>query len=201
MKKGYIPFIAEFAIAIFLVLLVVILVLYFKAHMLALVTDFFVWGKEYDTPLALFSIDIWNENAKQYESSVVAMNKIYYSSQDSNSLGDGIKKTLDFWFPQINVRERTRSYSIKFGNKEINKEFNWEECRCADQNNPGKGEVKDKCTSECGPNVGNGCNEDVVCKPEQKVVQQSYSDVYPLPLIDKKVTKLEFNSSVAWWIQ
>lgn len=201
MKKGFAGLIVEFAVAVFLVVLVVILVLCFKAHMLTLVTDFFVWGKEYDTPLALFSIDVWNENAKQYESSVVAMNKIYYSSQDSNNLKDGIKKTLDFWFPATTVRERTRSYSIKFGSQEIKKEFKWEECTCKKGVDALGRETGGKCTSGCGPNIDHDCDSPQDCIPEQKVVQQIYSDVYPLPLIDKKVTKLEFNSSVAWWIQ
>ncbi len=99
--------VAKWAIIIFLILSILVFFVTFKYHVKLTVAEYYLWGKQYDIPLALFSI---NMNG---DSSVVALNKIYYGD---NSLKENLREILDKWFGKVYY------YKLSFGSTNIVRE-------------------------------------------------------------------------------
>jgi hypothetical protein len=121
--------IGEFAIAVFIVLFVIIFIVAFKIHVIQAMVDYYLWGKEYDIPMALFSIDV------KGNSSVIALSRIIHEDkleEDSHELKVEIKNIVDRWF--IENKEGTdvnqyQIYNLKIDNFNVRfpLELPWEE--------------------------------------------------------------------------
>jgi hypothetical protein len=186
---------AEFAVAVFVVLFVIIFIFCFKIHVTQSMVDYYLWNKEYDIPLALFSIDI-NE-----ESSAMALNRVFYKNKfgyDEYTL----KNIIDKWFIEPTDKKTYQYYRFELGDVVFEKEV---PCNCKAVET---GTMKDEY--ECR---GNDCGSykncpystklacDDYCKEACQIetIQRKNLGLYPSPIIyngTNRVVPLKFNTIV-----
>jgi len=99
--------IGEFAIAVFVVLFVIIFIVAFKIHVTQAMVDYYLWNKEYDIPMALFSIDVDKDPTEktEYESSAIFLSRLHYADvlgEDKNALRNQLNPILDRWSRGVN---------------------------------------------------------------------------------------------------
>jgi len=104
-KKGLLGgLVIPFIIALSVVLAVLIFLFNFKIHVIQTMVDYYLWAKHYNIPMALFSIDIYNEETGGYNSSIIVLNKIHYGDLLGKNYGDLEKKIdviLNDWFGTV----------------------------------------------------------------------------------------------------
>jgi hypothetical protein len=144
-KKGQFGgLIGEFAIAVFVVLFVIIFIVAFKIHVTQAMVDYYLWNKEYDIPMALFSIDVDKDPTEktEYESSAIFLSRLHYADildEDKTSLKNQLNPILDKWSKGVN------QYTLTF-DKTILQNMN--ECICKPTRDI-SGWLYGKCTDEC----------------------------------------------------
>jgi hypothetical protein len=183
MKGGFFfsSMIAHYMIVIAIILAVVIFFLTFKYHIKQTVVEYYLWGKQYDIPLTLFSVNV------EGESSIVALNRIYYGNSESKGK---LIDILDDWFGKVYY------YRLTFGGKELTQEGNpWKTkpdggiqvCKCQVQPPLHLTPCEDPATKTAPHN----------CKWKD-VKAMKILGKYPLPIIDEdpKVIELNFTTLI-----
>jgi len=204
-KKGFITFfIMEFAVAVFAVLFVIIFILSFKIHVTQSMVDYYLWSKENDIPMALFSADIKDD------SSAVALNKIFYNGKDGKNYGDWktqMEKIINRWFIENTGQKTYQLYHLELDDVIIEKEVY---CNCyAKSTTDNVGQTIYECAgTECGSRFGEQSSVfatqsgwDQYCKGGCSVntVQVKNLGLYPVPIIyngTDRIVTLTFNSVV-----
>jgi hypothetical protein len=114
--------VGEFAFSIFVILLVVIFIVNFKVHITQAMVDHYLWSKENDIPMTLFSIDIdrnSNPQKMEYESSAIFLSRLNYADvlgEDKDTLKNQLNPILDKWSRGV------LQYNATFGDFIFNQE-------------------------------------------------------------------------------
>lgn len=194
---------AEFVIAAFIVLFVIIFITSFKIHVTQAMIDYYFWGKEYNIPLALLSTDIDIKDENRFESSIVIFNKIRYFKDEGlkENLRNNLRNVIEAWFPGVSQSDYTREYTLKFGEKKEEVIEKTRDCTCTW---PSATEGL-KCTSGCGPKAGESCRNQAECVPKNEMVTEVNNlGIYPLPVVYNgtlRVVELNWTSDVIRWIK
>lgn len=169
--------IIPFVIALTVVLAVLIFLFAFKVHIIQTMVDYYVWVKEYDIPMALFSMDAWYFEPGIYTSPAVAFSKIHYELEDHDVLENDITRIASEWFGVFG------DFNITFEDVRICKTH----CRCTP-----RWEVWHlvwRCRGSCSEYEGVECNAhfNTPCEeatpPAQDIIGLRYYGIYPLPVV------------------
>lgn len=188
MKGQIAGLVAMFLVALFVVLFVFIFIFAFKIHVTQSMVDYYLWGKEYDIPMALFSTDV-NE-----ESPAVALNRIFYKSKFGYDEWVGkTKEILDRWFIERTSQKTYQFYHFELGDVVLEEQV----CKCIASALPGSGY---ECVgTDCKPE-GEDCpiNYDEftctgyciekACKISQ--TQRNNLGLYPTPIVFNGTTRV-----------
>ena len=188
--------IGEFAIAVFVVLFVIIFIVAFKIHVTQAMVDYYLWNKEYDIPMALFSIDVDKDPTEktEYESSVIFLSRLHYADvlgEDENTLQNQLNPILDRWSKGVN------QYTLTFDKTTLQ---NVNKCICkTDLEGAMYGTCSEVCKEStrgkyCFARSVDGISEGQVIEYEDNVQQiRSYTcwgstklsnmGLYPLPVV------------------
>jgi len=197
-EKGQIGLLTAFiAGGVFVALFLFIFLYCFKYHITMMMIDYYLWNREYDIPLALFSTDI-NTNPdgdEKYESSVVVLNKIYYgkyadSDEDSemNKVKGELRDIINEWY---GYKEESGFWTMIFGNVTIMAMPNpcecvptgpiwckYYVCKWAPECDGGEQEFRDVRGQCCDPTTNVPCNE-----AHGDVIGVQHLGLYPLPIV------------------
>jgi hypothetical protein len=93
-KKGIIAgILGPYIVSAFIIAAILIFLYQFKYHMSQLMVDYYLWGKEFNIPMALFTTDI------REQSSAVALSKIVYKvGSDQDKIKSELNEVVDDWF-------------------------------------------------------------------------------------------------------
>lgn len=206
-KKGQFDLLATFSIAAFIVLFVVIFILAFKIHVTQTMIDYYLWNKEYDIPMALFSVDINDE------SSAIALNRAFYNSKFGGNYNDWIQQTettINRWFIRNTNQKTYQYYNFELGTVALEGEVG---CACIASGipisspTPSQYECAGSACSPTGedcPPTDNKftcteyCLKKSVCKTS--ITQRSNLGLYPTPIIyngTDRVVPLKFDTVIA----
>lgn len=165
--------IAQFIFAVFIVIFVLIFLFQFKYHIIQTMGEYYLWGKEFDIPLALLITDINNQN------SAVALNKIYYSDElgiDATDLKNGMQELVTFWF---STPSKNFKYHLQFGNLVIT------------------ADTLEKCSAgSAGPH---GSYYSYCPSKDDDIKKRNVHGFYPIPVMfngTDRVVPLEFESLI-----
>ena len=203
--KGFLGgLVIEFAIAVFVVLAVLIFVYCFKIHITQAMVDYYLWGKENDIPMALFSSDI------NGESSAVALNRIFYNKKNGRDYDEWKTKMetiMNSWFIENSGQKTYQFYHFELDDVVIEKEV---PCNCyAKSTNNNIGQTIYECAgTDCGSLSGQKSTEtatqygwDQYCKGACLVntIEMKSLGLYPVPIIyngTDRIVTLKFNTVV-----
>ena len=149
--KGFLgAFIIDFAIAVFVVLAVFIFVYCFKIHITQAMVDYYMWNKEFDIPMALFSVDVKEVGSPKIESSAVFLSRLYYATvlgENKDELKKQLNTILDRWSQGVN------QYTLTFGEIAFTNEV---QCVCKSTKDL-EGWLYGKCTGCKSTTEGKSC--------------------------------------------
>jgi len=197
-KKGLLGgLIIPFLIALSVVLAVLIFLFNFKIHVIQTMVDFYLWAKQYNIPMVLFSVDIKDEDMDSSESFVVFFSKIYRGIYDEKKMGT-LRTLINDWYGTSGF------YTLTFGDLILTPEEN--PCTCTFQGGiilPWYcGPTRSACVNEFGDYYYDKCDPDTnypCSKAQGDVVGVKHYGSFPLPVVfngTNRVTKLNYVSNL-----
>jgi hypothetical protein len=209
MKGFFTGLIIDFAIAVFVVLFVIIFIFAFKVHITQAMVDYYLWGKENDIPMSLFSSDI------KGESSAVALNRIFYNGKDGRDYSawkTQMIQIIDRWFVENSGQKTFQLYQFELGDVVIEEELsnsnNPFNCNCKAEKLYGVTPPRYYCKGNCGSHENDNCPETydelsctVYCMEIACIstIQRTNLGLYPLPIIyngTDRIVTLKFNTII-----
>ena len=193
MKGQIAGLVGMFLVALFVVLFVFIFIFAFKIHVTQSMVDYYLWSKEYDIPMALFSTDV-NE-----ESPAVALNRIFYKSKFGYDEWVGkTKDILDRWFIERTSQKTYQFYHFELGNVVLEEEVG---CDCKASAIPASLPTRYECAgNDCGSHQGEDCDttsgepdctEYCVGKAcKISTLQRNNLGLYPTPIVFNGTTRV-----------
>jgi hypothetical protein len=119
-RKGIIAgILGPYIAAAFIIAAILIFMYQFKYHISQMMVDYFLWGKEFNIPMALFTTDI------KGESSVTTLSKIVYHVGNYQNLKDELNTIVDQWFVPASDHYQ---YTLQMGDFYMTKTVN--NCGC-----------------------------------------------------------------------
>ena len=190
-RKGIIAgILGPYIAAVFIIAAILIFMYQFKYHISQMMVDYFLWGKEFNIPMALFTTDI------QGETSVVALSKIVYKvGSNQDQIKNELNAIVDDWFVPASA---SYQYNLQMGDISITKIGSTATCQCMSHSYYGDGMSPRAyqylaCEgSTCGSKTGMPCGglTGENCIDNAKVIKRENVGLYPLPLPYNGTTRI-----------